>query len=442
MFVSFIKSLLQAAKSLPKQHLIGVAILSMTLIGCSIFFPSSSTEPKRTQIPLELELSSQTIPKAPEPVEDKTPSLPWQKLTVKSGDSLSTLFKRASLPASQLLAFINSDKEKTKPLTLLRPGQSIEIQTESNALQALRYKPSKLKTITFTKSADGFEREEQSKEPTVKVRFVAATLDSSLFLDGRKAGLPQNLIMEMAGIFSGVMDFVFDPRKGDTFSILFEEKFLGDERLGYGNILMASYNNKGEEHKAYRYTDANGKSGFYSEKGVSMTKAFMRAPLDFTRITSNFNPRRLHPITKKVKAHRGVDYAASVGTPVYSAGDGRVIASGYNKFNGNYVIIKHGVKYQTKYLHLHKRFVKKGQKVRQKQTIGTVGTTGMSSGPHLHYEFLVNGVHRNPRTIYKQLPKAKAIAKNERSAFEAQIHPLKLQANKYQHDFEIAKIEP
>ncbi|NNJ71625.1 MAG: peptidoglycan DD-metalloendopeptidase family protein, partial [Enterobacterales bacterium] len=151
--------------------------------------------------------------------------------------------------------------------------------------------------------------------------------------------------------------------------------------------------------------------------GLSMRKAFLRAPLDFKYISSSFNPKRFHPILRRVKAHRGVDYRAPTGTPVKSAGDGKVIASAYNKYNGHYVFIQHGQKYVTKYLHFSKRAVRKGQRVKQGQTIGYVGSTGQSQAPHLHYEFLVNGVHRNPRTV--NLPDAEPVAKKERKEFFA-----------------------
>jgi murein DD-endopeptidase MepM/ murein hydrolase activator NlpD len=153
-----------------------------------------------------------------------------------------------------------------------------------------------------------------------------------------------------------------------------------------------------------------------------MRKAFLMAPLDFTRISSNFNMRRLHPIYKTTRPHRGTDYAAATGTPVYAAGDGRVIKAGYTSANGNYVFVKHGNQYVTRYLHLHKRMVNVGQRVSQSQVIGTVGSTGAATGPHLHYEFLVNGVHRNPRTIYKTLPKAKQLPKEEMASFHQAIN--------------------
>ena len=158
-----------------------------------------------------------------------------------------------------------------------------------------------------------------------------------------------------------------------------------------------------------------------------MRKAFLLAPVDFTRISSNFNPRRLHPIYKTHRPHRGTDYAAPRGTPVFASGDGRVIEAGYTRTNGNYIVIRHGEAYASKYLHLHKKRVKKGQRVTQQQVIGTVGSTGAATGPHLHYEFLVNGVHRNPRTIHKKLPKAKSLAVAEMPRFHDQTRSFQMQ---------------
>ena len=169
-----------------------------------------------------------------------------------------------------------------------------------------------------------------------------------------------------------------------------------------------------------------------------MRKAFLMAPLDFTRVSSNFNMRRKHPIYKTTRPHRGTDYAAPTGTPVYAAGDGRGIKAGYGRANGNYVFIQHGEKYVTKYLHLHKRKVKQGQRVSQSQIIGTVGATGAATGPHLHYEFVVNGVHRNPRTIHKQLPKAKALAAAEMPRFRQAIAGASEQLAALQSDDKLA----
>ena len=265
-----------------------------------------------------------------------------------------------------------------------------------------------------------FRVERQIREPEVRIVEKSGEITSSLFLAGQAAGLSDNLIMELANLFGGVIDFVLDPREGDTLHVVYETLYLDDQYFSDGNIIAAAFTNKGETFTAYRYTDASGRLGYFNERGESMRKAFLMAPLDFTRISSNFNPRRVHPVYKTSRPHRGTDYAAPKGTPVFAAGDGRVIESDYNRANGNYVFIQHGEKYVTKYLHLNKRHVKKNQRVSQSQIIGTVGSTGTATGPHLHYEFLVNGVHQNPRTIHKKLPKAKSLAATEMPRFKAQ----------------------
>ena len=233
--------------------------------------------------------------------------------------------------------------------------------------------------------------------------------------------------MDLANIFGGVIDFVLDPREGDTFHVLYEELYLDGEKYKTGNILAAEFVNKGNRYTAFRYLDEDDRAGYYSANGESMRRQFMLAPVDFTRISSHFNPRRLHPIYKTRRPHRGTDYAAPRGTPVFSAGDGRVTEAGYTKANGNYVVVQHGEAYTTKYLHLHKRKVRKGERVAQNQVIGTVGSTGAATGPHLHYEFLVNGVHTNPRTVHKKLPKASSLAAVELPRFRAQTQTFQMQ---------------
>jgi murein DD-endopeptidase MepM/ murein hydrolase activator NlpD len=245
--------------------------------------------------------------------------------------------------------------------------------------------------------------------------YREGTIKESLYLAGMAAKLPDKTVMELANIFGWDIDFVFDIRKGDSFAVLFEERYIDGQRLGTGNILAASFTNRGKTYKAVRYKNSQGQSSYYTPEGLSMRKAFLRTPLDIFRISSGFNLRRKHPIHKKIKAHRGVDYAAPTGTPVYASGDGRVIEAGYTKANGNFVFIQHGQTYTTKYIHLHRKKVRSGQSVKQRQIIGTVGATGYATGPHLHYEFLVNGVHRNPRTV--SLPKANPIPDTERPRF-------------------------
>jgi murein DD-endopeptidase MepM/ murein hydrolase activator NlpD len=239
---------------------------------------------------------------------------------------------------------------------------------------------------------------------------------------GQREQIPAVHIVDMANIFGGVIDFILDPRTGDQFSILYEEQYLDGEFVGKGQILATQFTNQGKKFTAVRYINEEGESGYYSPEGESMRKAFLRNPLDVFRISSNFNPRRRHPISNTIRAHKGTDYAAPTGTPIRATSDGRVTrASRYGSF-GNLVIVKHAGGFETKYAHLSRyaRGISCGDRVRQGDIIGYVGATGGATGPHLHYEFLVNGVHQNPRTILNKLPKAVSIDPAEMEHFNQQ----------------------
>ena len=350
---------------------------------------------------------------------DKAP-LQWNDITVRRGDNLSLIFNRAGFSDRDVVNVTSNDSTRT--LRKIFPGQLIGFAaSEENQLVAVRHIESSLQQTVYSKIDDTFVSEVIVREPQVRVRTVALTIESSLFLAGDRADLSATIIMELASILGGVIDFALDPRKGDEIAILFEEHFLDGEKISDGNILATSYKTSRRTVDAYRYTDSQNVTGYYDGKGVSMRKAFLKAPLDFTRVSSSFNPNRLHPIYKTKRPHRGTDYAAPTGTPVYAAGDGRVVEAGYSRSNGNYLFIQHGEGFKTHYLHLNKKRVARGDRVEQGQVIGTVGSTGAATGPHLHYEFLVNGVHRNPRTVHKILPKAKSLPSSEIARFKNAI---------------------
>ena len=362
----------------------------------------------------------------------------WRDMEVRKGDSLSMIFGRAGLDSTDLQSVLDADA-RSKSLRSIYPGQTVSIKVDSEGrLSEMRYARSPLETRIFTRNGEGFSVAEETRSPEVRKAFRHANLKSSLFEAGQEAGLSGRMILELASVFGGVIDFVLDPRAGDSFSVLYEEQYLDGEKVGEGAIIAAEYVNDGKRFAAYRYTDSNGDQGYFSADGVSMRKAFMLAPLDFTRVSSNFNMRRMHPIMKVIRPHRGVDYSASTGTPVYASGDGKVTASGYSRSNGNYVYIQHDTRYMTRYLHLHKRTVKPGERVKQGQTIGTVGATGLATGPHLHYEFLVDGVHKNPRTALESLPRAKTLAGKELASFRAKIAGEQTQLATYTNAWEMA----
>ena len=364
----------------------------------------------------------------------------WRDVEVRRGDNLSLIFGRAGLNGADLQAVLDADS-RSRSLRSIYPGQTVSIKLDGEGrLSEMRYARSPLETRVFIRTSDGFSTIEETRAPEIRKAFRHAELRSSLFDAGKEAGLSGRLILELANVFGGVIDFVLDPRAGDSFSILYEEQYLDGEKIGEGAIIAAEYVNDGKRFSAYRYTDSNGGQGYFSADGVSMRKAFMLAPLDFTRVSSNFNMRRMHPIMKVIRPHRGVDYSASTGTPVYASGDGKVTASGYSRSNGNYVYIQHDGRYMTRYLHLHKRTVKAGERVKQGETIGTVGATGLATGPHLHYEFLVDGVHKNPRTALESLPRARTLTGKQLASFRANISGVQTQLATYTNAWEMALV--
>lgn len=362
-------------------------------------------------------------------------------VSVKDGDTLAAVFSRADINKKYMYHLLHNHP-KAEALAKIFPGHQLKfVLNDDNKLIALHHIKSALKEDVFTRTESGYEYASIARSPEIRLVRTEGTITHSLYGAAKQAQLEDKLTMSLASIFGWDVDFALDIRENDRFIVVYEEKYLDNKRLGTGNIIAAEFVNKNNSYKAVRYIDTEGNAEYYTPKGRNMRKAFLRAPVDFRRISSNFNPKRLHPVTKTVRPHRGIDYAANTGTPVWSSGDGKVLASGYSKYNGNYVVIQHSNNIQTKYLHLHKRKVKKGQRVRQKQLIGTVGTTGLSTAPHLHYEFLLNGVHRNPRTIVSKLPKANPVPKAERARFFAQTKNSIAQLNNLPNATQIAKQE-
>ena len=344
----------------------------------------------------------------------------WQHFEIAAGDSLSSLFAKAGLTDSELFTLLASSPE-AKILNRVYPGYKLDFNIPNGSLEQLRVSKNPLESTLFTRVADGYAVEQIVRKPEIRRSFKVGTISDSLFLAGQREQIPATTIMEMANIFGGVIDFILDPRTGDQFSILYEEKYLDGEFIGHGDILASRFVNQDKVFTAVRYIDPDGEKGYYNPEGESMRKAFLRSPLDVFRISSNFNPRRRHPVLNTIRAHKGTDYAAPTGTPIRATSDGRVNFAGRNGSFGNLVVIKHSGGFETKYAHLNKfAGYKKGARVRQGDIIGYVGSTGSATGPHLHYEFLVNGVHQNPRTIVDKLPKARSVEPAQLPVFKTQ----------------------
>lgn len=396
-----------ALNLLPKGHIAAASLVALAIAVLLVLVPSERVEAKRTALEIPLDIDPAVFAPASPTMADAP--VDWREEQVRRGDTLTSVFRRLSLDLSDVHAIAVAD-EDAKVLSKLQVGETVAVAVRADgALSKVKYSPSPTETYLYESDGtnDAFVSSHVVEEPE-RVPVVRATnIRSSLFLDAEAIGLSHAKIMELAGIFAWDIDFALDLREGDSFSALYEEEFLDGQKVGSGDILAARFTNLGRTFIAVRFVAPDGTVGYYTPEGRPMRKAFLRAPLDFTRVSSNFNPRRLHPIFKTVRPHNGIDYSAPRGTPIYAAGNGKVVRAGYSGPNGNFVAIQHGGRYMTKYLHLDRRSVRAGATVKQGEVIGTVGSTGYATGPHLHYEFLIDGVHRDPKTV--DLPKAEPI---------------------------------
>lgn len=361
------------------------------------------------------------------PTESQQPAQPElseSAFQVRNGDSLSLVFSRAGYGASTVHG-VAYETEHGNQLSRIYPGQEIRFYKDAEGqLSQIQFAKDELEYYLVEKTDQGFVSSHVFLEPEVFPQLKSGTIDTSFYLAAQRAGLTDNQIMELAALFGWDIDFVLEIRQGDSFSVVYEDRYLNGEQITPGNILAAEFINQGRVLRAVRYEHSDGRVAYYNPEGQSMRKAFLRAPLDVFRISSSFNLNRRHPILNTIRAHKGADYAAPSGTPIKASGDGRVIFSGVDGGFGNVVRIQHGQNYMTVYAHMS-RFasgVRNGTYVRQGQTIGYVGMTGLATGPHLHYEFHVNGSVRNPVTV--DLPNGDPIPSSELNQFKLLAQPM------------------
>ena len=348
----------------------------------------------------------------------------WHQVTVKSGDSLATIFNRLDISPQQLHALLEQGGAAHN-LKKIHPGQKLRVLTdEKQGLLKLAYPIDKLSTLEVSRNGEEFDISTTHRTPERREVSASATINSSLFLAANKAGMSDNITMELAGIFGWDIDFALDIRKGDSFTVLYEEIYLDGEHIDNGEILAAEFVNQGKRYQAVRYTDAGGRTDYYALNGESMRKTFLRTPVEFSRISSRFSTGRKHPILNKIRAHKGVDYAASTGTPIKSTANGKIIHIGKKGGYGNTIIVQHGTRYSTLYAHMSKYRggLKNGSRIRQGQTIGYIGSSGLATGPHLHYELRVDGTHRDPLRV--KLPGADPLNKKYMADFSTRAETL------------------
>jgi len=441
----------------PKAHLLAASGIAAFLSLLLLIFPASEVEAKKTFISLDSTLDGARVNQsqsalspgdsefssaapfnyAPDasgsnaeiahPESDRRVDSPLGEIgsplpnpssvsvKVVSGDSLSTVFSRAGLSSAKLAEVLASDKAIRS--LKIRPDQIFNFElSRDGELEEVRTKQHNHESISIKRTENGFQIE--STQPAIRTAYAHGVIRSTLSDAAKDAGLPSRAALNMADIFAYDIDFS-KIAENDQFEVIYEQKVVNGKVVGSGKILAARFTNLRKTYTAIRYKDS-----YYNEKGVSLRKAFLRTPVDFARISSRFSSGRKHPILNKIRAHQGVDYAAPRGTPIKAAGDGKVILAGRKGGYGNTVILQHGNSYKTLYAHMKgfAKGIRSGSSVKQGQIIGYIGTTGLSTGPHLHYEFQVNGRHVDP--LAQKSLMAEPIALNEKSKFLKLSQPL------------------
>ncbi|MBB5207443.1 OapA family protein [Chiayiivirga flava] len=421
-----------------REHWVLASLVATTLTLVAAIVPGFANA---TLKPYEAEVLTQPLPlPLPEPVapveaaagliddaiaaENVAADAPaWRTVTVQPGQTMGDIFASLSLPGATLHRLLDRPGAG-EALTKIRPGNTFDFDIAADGtLRGLRFDRGESARVTLTLVGDEIVESVLQRDVQSRIQMTGGEIRGSLYADGAKAGLGNGTIVAMATVFGYDIDFAQDLRVGDSFSVVYEDIYRDGERLRSGDILAATFVNQGKRYTAFRYVFEDGRVEYFDADGRPLKKSFLRTPLEFTRISSLFSTGRKHPILGKVRRHAGVDYAAPSGTPIRAAGDGRVTFAGWKNGYGRTVIVDHGRGYTTLYGHLSKfGKYKTGTRVSQNATIGYVGMSGLATGPHLHYEFRVNGAHRDPLKV--TLPKPEPLPRSELARFQMQTQPL------------------
>ena len=344
----------------------------------------------------------------------------WQYVRVRSGETLGIVFEQMKLPATLMHRLLDETSQRTA-LTRLREGQELGFEIDAaGQLKTLRFDRDAASRVDLLVDGDRIRENVHVRPIERRVELAGGSITSSLYRDGARAGLSNGAINDMANIFKYDIDFVEDVRRGDTFQVVYEELWREGQRIGTGQVIGATFINRGKRYTAFAYQQ-NGKTEYFDETGRPLKKVLMRVPIEFARLSSTFGMRK-HPVLGRMRAHKGVDYAARSGTPIMAAGDAKVAFAGWKSGYGRAVILDHGQGRSTLYGHMSSwGKYKAGQRVSQGSTIGYVGMSGLATGPHLHYEFRINGKQVNPLTV--TMPKPAPLSGAELVKFRAATAP-------------------
>jgi len=348
----------------------------------------------------------------------------WREERVTRGDTIGSLLARAAVVDADAMEFLRNDAT-ARALYQLKPGRPLAVATDDDGrLTGLRFLSADGQLLSIARTGSGFVATRKAPPDDTRLTLRAGEIQSSLFAAADAAELPDSVTLALADIFGGDIDFYHDLRRGDRFAVLYETRYVNGEPAGTGRVVAAEFDNGGRTLRAYLWRAPDGTEGYYNEDGRNSRNAFLRSPMEFSRITSGFTMARFHPVLHTMRAHKGTDFAAPIGTPVRATADGVVTFVGQQTGYGNVIMLKHDGRYSTVYAHLS-RFAgetRQGVRIHQGETIGYVGQTGWATGPHLHYELRVDGEPRDPMTV--ALPMATPVGDQQRAAFAAAIAPL------------------
>ena len=403
-------------KKVPTKAVLLTFFISVFLI--LLLYVDFSTD---ESLPMEIIETSESF-------EDSTSDvLSYQIHEVKDGENLSIIFEDFKVPLNTAYRIFRLDEKKL--LSKIRPGDKMRFTYIGEEITSIEIGKDRINSLLIDLNS-GISLKEISKEIELIQSFKSGTIKTSFYEAALDADIPDSIIMDFAYIFGWDIDFVFDIREGDSFFMIYETPFSDGEKIKNGDIVVAKFINNGKVYKANRFFTAINKKEFFDDAGNNLQKAFLRAPLDFAYISSHFNPNRMHPVLHTIRAHNGTDYAAQRGSPVRTTGNGTIKYAGRRNGCGNEIVIQHTNDYSTRYCHLDKFHsgIKKGNKVSQGETIGYVGSTGLATGPHLHYEFKIGNKHIDP--VKLKLPSAEPISKNLKPDFDTLISNNKIMLEK------------
>jgi murein DD-endopeptidase MepM/ murein hydrolase activator NlpD len=365
-----------------------------------------------------------TLPLPAVAFSDATDERYWREERVERGDTIGSLLARASVVDPDAMEFLRNDAA-ARALYQLKPGRPLQVATDDDGrLAGLRFVAAGGELLSIARTSNGFVAKRETPAEDTRLTLRAGEIESSLFAAADDANLPDSVTLALTDIFGGEIDFYHDLRRGDRFAVLYETRYVDGEPVGTGRVVAAEFDNGKRTLRAFLWKSPDGTEGYYNEDGRNSRNAFLRSPMEFSRVTSGFTQARLNPVLHTMRAHKGTDFAAPIGTAVRATADGVVTFVGQQTGYGNVIMLKHDGRYSTVYAHLS-RFAdetRDGARIHQGETIGYVGQTGWATGPHLHYELRVDGEPRDPMTV--ALPMATPVTDQERASFASAIAPL------------------